>query len=626
MRICLVSREMAPFWGAGIGTYVASMARAWSGAGHEVHVLGVNEPEAGAKGVRLFPGVRFHDTDPLREPDDRTLWRSEVAKRSQQVRRTLHRLHAAHRFDYIEFPEYYAEGAFAIRGAWMLGELPGATLGVRLHSPDRLCRALNADPVLGFNRLLTDRLEMESVALADVVISPTASLLEWCREELRAGGQAIRGHACVVPYPFDVAGFADRGGPWTDPEIGRAGHRVPQVLYFGRLERRKGVDILIDAFNILAERGIECGLRMVGGDTKTGPGGSSIREHLILRLDAAARDRVVFEDRLSREELIPIIRATVASGGLCCFPSRWENFPNVLLESMALGAPVVAADAGGMAEIVQHGHSGLLFGSGDPEALADAIMLVLADRSLRDRMAANAPAQIRSLCGPERVVQATIAAIEQGRPFRAGRAMAQIESGGPVMPEIEINGPGAWRDLEQVLAKGEVSTVLFRRAGATADPRFVASAERILRSHPSIAVVTAHVAGSTAQESWVPLGLDRAALAALDLSGLGALACVRVEALASVRATIEDGLAALGPAAGPKGLTWVIAAALCARGWMSVTLPEPWIGGSWPDQPFAISPSSHRARVLGASILEGSNAIGHDAARLLASVLAPNAG
>lgn len=624
MRIVLVSREMAPFWGAGIGTYVSSMARAWAGAGHEVHILGVNDAETASKGPRLFPGIRFHEVDPLSETDDRLLWRSEVAKRSQQVRRALIRLHAAHRFDYIEFPEYFAEGALSIRGARALGELAGATLGVRLHSPDRLCRALNADPILGFNRLLTDRLEMESIATADVVISPTASLLDWCRDEIRAHGIPLRGHACVVPYPFDAAEFAEPAGAWADPASGRAGHRVPEILYFGRLERRKGVDILIDAFDALLSRGIDCTLRLVGSDTKTGPGNASMREHLVLRLSAAARDRVTFEDRRPRTELVSTILGARASGGFCCFPSRWENFPNVLLEAMAIGAPVVCSDAGGMAEIVQHGHSGLLVKSCDADALADAFLLTLTDRSLRERMAQNAPAQVRALCDPAIIVAKSIEAIERGRSHRAARALPSIESHPRSVPEVVIDAPGAWRELQRVLTARESDHVLVRSQTTTLDPRFAAAAVRILLASPDVAAVTAFVLAPGARESWLPMGLDRAALAAADLSGLGAGAVVRCEAIASVMSAMEDGIGSLGPASGPQALAWILGAALASRRWEGVAIPEPWILTRSLDQPYAIAPPQNRVRVSAASMIERAGALGPDAARLLASVLPPS--
>ncbi|MBX3360638.1 MAG: glycosyltransferase family 4 protein [Phycisphaeraceae bacterium] len=621
MRICLVSREMAPFWGAGIGTYVSSMARAWVQAGHEVHVLGVNDPEALSKGARLFPGVRFHDVDPLAESDDRVLWRSDVAKRSQQVRRALIRLHAAHRFDFIEFPEYFAEGAFSIRGARSLGELAGATLGVRLHSPDRLCRALNADPVLGFNRLLTDRLEMESVAHADAVVSPTSALLEWCRTELRAMGHSMHGPSGVVPYPFDASEFAGARAGWSDPASGRAGHRVPEILYFGRLERRKGVDLLVDAFNGLIGRGVDCTLRMIGGDTRTGPGGGSMREHLVLRLADEARDRVIFEDRLPRDQIVGAVLAASASGGVCCFPSRWENFPNVLIEAMSLGAPVVCADSSGMSEIVQHGHSGLLFRSGDVPALADALFLTLADRSLRERMASNAPAQIRALCDAASIAAQASSIADQGRSHRASRALPSIEADGAPLQEIVLSAPGAWREIERAARRTDASAILVRSVDASVDPRLVSASARILAAEPDVAVVSAFVHGHSPRESWVPLGLDPSALAAIDLSGIGAGAVVRAEAVRAAIPRIEEGLSALGPGAGAEGLSWVFAAGLASLGWKSVTLPEPWVGVRGMQQPYAIVPQQHRTRVVVASMLEHAGSTGHDATRLLASVL-----
>jgi glycosyltransferase involved in cell wall biosynthesis len=635
MRICLVNREMAPLFGAGIGTYVAEMARAWTAAGHEVHVLGVNDPAAPTRGPMLFPGVSFHAPGALDESDERVLWRSEIARRAQQVRRTLARLHVAHPFDYIEFPEYYAEGALAIRGGAALGELPGATLGVRLHSPDRLCRELNADPILGFNRLLTDRFEMESVAMADVVLSPTGALLEWCRDELRAHGQTIRGHAAVVPYPFDAGAHARLDpamlGANSDPHSashGGAGNG-PEILYFGRLERRKGVDLLVRAFNRLVEEGVVCTLTMIGGDTSTGPGGISMRSHLDSLLSDAARRLATIEGPCSRTELVPRIRRVTASGGLCCFPSRWENFPNVVLEAMSLGAPVVCADSSGMAEIVQHGHSGLLFEAGSVEGLADALMLTLADRSLRGGFGVEGPAQIRALCDPARVVAQTIEAIERGRVHRVARALPAIGDEPPTVAEVVIEGVGSWPLILEA-ACGGMEWVLVRGAGGGGhvDPRLVGAGARIMRADRSIAMVTAGVIGPARESSWAPFGLDRSALAALDLSGLGAASLVRSEAIRGAQAVVEDGLSMLGAEGSGGAVAWVLAAALASARWGSVVLPEPWIGlenesgaiAGFGD-PYLVMPGQHRARVASCALLERAGSLGPDAGRLMASVL-----
>lgn len=625
MRICLVSREMAPFWGAGIGTYVASMARAWASGGHEVHVLGVNDPEAVSKGPRLFAGVRFHEVDPLSEIDDRVLWRSDVARRAQQVRRTLLRLNAAHRFDYVEFPEYFAEGALAIRGSRTLGELPGVTLGVRLHSPDRLCRELNADPVLGFNRLLTDRLEMESIVGADVVISPTSALLGWCDGAIGALGAAARGHRAVVPYPFDGAEFArscglDGAPPALTPTTLDT---PPEILYFGRLERRKGVDLLIDAFCDMVASGARCTLRLIGSDTRTGPGATSMREHLVMRLSNEARGRVTFEDRRPRAELGALVRNAAHSGGVCCFPSRWENFPNVVLEAMSLGAPVVCADGSGMAEIVENGRSGLLFRAGDIDSLAGALAGAIGDRSLRERIGPGAIARVAALCDPALVLGATAEAVRRGREGLALRAPSGAGEPVPLLAEVVVDGPSAAREIDQVLRQRGVSgdgCVLLRGTGARVDPRLRECAERLLREDPGVAMVTAHVVGASARESWVPLGLDPSALCGLDLSGIGAGAFVRASALGSIGG-VESLRNASGPFARDSSLSWLLGAALASAGLRGVVVPEPWLQCDVMRDPYAIEPSQHRSRMAAAALVGMGGGRATDGICLLASVL-----
>ena len=639
MRVCLVSREMAPFWGAGIGTYVASMARAWVGAGHEVHVLGVNDAEAMTKGTRLFPGVRFHAVDPLSEVDERVLWRSDVARRSQQVRRALVRLHAAHRFDFIEFPEYFGEGAMAIRGARLLGELEGAVLGVRLHSPDRLCRALNADPVLGFNRLLTDQLELESFAEADVVISPTGSLLEWCDERVgRVKGSGEEGGraSAVVPYPFDSGEFVRSCG--LSPGEGAMAPETlgvePEILYFGRLERRKGVDLLIDAFGMLVARGVACRLRLVGGDTRTGPGGASMREHLVMRMESGARERVVFEEARARSELGAIVRASMRSGGVCCFPSRWENFPNAVLEAMALGAAVVCSDAGGMSEIVEPGRSGVLFPTGSAADLAEAIEGVLKDRTLRERLGKGAAARVASLCDPARVVEMTVSAV--GSAVGSGRKRSGTNEEARGVPEIVIDRPGAAREIDAIRARaereGSGGIAVLRAEGVRLDPRMVGAGVRAMRADAGLRMVTAHVTGEGQvtgegrERSWVPFGLHADALCALDLSGIGAAAVVRVGAIGG--AGVEGVCAAAGVSA--EWTSWIVGALLCDRSVRSWVIPEPWIvdgrggeggGRGRAGDAYAIGggASMQRARMVAADLLGGRT---WDAARLLASVLA----
>jgi glycosyltransferase involved in cell wall biosynthesis len=84
--------------------------------------------------------------------------------------------------------------------------------------------------------------------------------------------------------------------------------------------------------------------------------------------------------------------AWIARASAFVLSSRWEGFGSILVEAMACGTPVVAADCDyGPREIVQDGETGLLARAGDAESLAAAIHRVLAVPALRDRLAVRGP-------------------------------------------------------------------------------------------------------------------------------------------------------------------------------------------------------------------------------------------
>jgi glycosyltransferase involved in cell wall biosynthesis len=66
--------------------------------------------------------------------------------------------------------------------------------------------------------------------------------------------------------------------------------------------------------------------------------------------------------------------------------SSWENFPHAVVEALAVGTPVLATAAGGVAEVIHDGENGLLVASGDTEGLRDAIVRYFSDSALRERL------------------------------------------------------------------------------------------------------------------------------------------------------------------------------------------------------------------------------------------------
>lgn len=176
----------------------------------------------------------------------------------------------------------------------------------------------------------------------------------------------------VVPNGVDVARFAAAAEAAAGDQ--RAGARL---LFVGRLERRKGLLVLLEAFRSLAAARDDVELDVVGDGPE--------RERAAALLPADLRDRVHFHGRVDDAELA----ARLASSDLYVSPALGgESFGIVLLEAMAAGAAVVASDLPGYRCVVTDGRDGRLVPPGDPTALAEAVSGLLDDPDTRRRLAA----------------------------------------------------------------------------------------------------------------------------------------------------------------------------------------------------------------------------------------------
>ncbi len=150
----------------------------------------------------------------------------------------------------------------------------------------------------------------------------------------------------------------------------------PLVLYAGRIQAQKGIDVAVEALAKLPER-VAAGrgaprLVVVGG-----PSGRRGEDELrfLLRLAAAngVADRVEFRDPV----LHPAMATYYQAADALVMPSRAESFGLVAAEAQACGLPVVASNAGGLRHVVAHDHSGWVTSSIDPTEFADALVRVL---------------------------------------------------------------------------------------------------------------------------------------------------------------------------------------------------------------------------------------------------------
>jgi glycosyltransferase involved in cell wall biosynthesis len=159
------------------------------------------------------------------------------------------------------------------------------------------------------------------------------------------------------------------------------------LAFAGRLTRQKALDVALEA------------VARAGGVSLVLAGEGERREELearAARLGLGARVR--FLGAQSRERVLELLRAADA----LVLSSAWENFPHTVVEALAVGTPVLATDAGGVAEVVEHERNGLLVPAGDAEALAAAIRRYFAEEGLRERLRVQAAPSVAGYA-PERV-------------------------------------------------------------------------------------------------------------------------------------------------------------------------------------------------------------------------------
>jgi len=153
--------------------------------------------------------------------------------------------------------------------------------------------------------------------------------------------------------------------------------RGARLVFLGSDWRRKGLDVLVAALPIVAQRVREVSLTVIGPD----PGDRGIR---VLLQDAEVVERVHLLGRRTRAE----VAAVLWHSDVLVLPSRREALGVAVLEGMAAGLPVVASRAGGIPEILRPGLEGLLVEPEDATGLAESLVGLLVDPDQRAAMSA----------------------------------------------------------------------------------------------------------------------------------------------------------------------------------------------------------------------------------------------
>ncbi|GAB4578957.1 MAG: glycosyltransferase [Anaerolineales bacterium] len=229
--------------------------------------------------------------------------------------------------------------------------------------------------------------ELEVLNLADRIVAATPAELAQLQWLYKADTHKI----VVIPPGVDVARFY----PIPKDEA-REFANIPlehqNILFVGRIEPLKGVDLLIQAIGMMTRQGFvnrkKLSVTIIGGDPNVSRAEMTHEMARLqdLRNEYGVGDVVAFLGKRGQDTLVYYYSAA----DVLVMPSHYESFGMVALEAMACATPVVATEVGGLAYLIKDGQTGFLFPGDDPDALCSRLTALITNPQARERMGRQA--------------------------------------------------------------------------------------------------------------------------------------------------------------------------------------------------------------------------------------------
>ena len=215
--------------------------------------------------------------------------------------------------------------------------------------------------------------EEEVIARSDCVVASTPYEFDDLMEHYSADPARLCTSPPGIRHDLFKPGNKEAARMWTGLDRG------PNILFVGRIQPLKGVDIAINALSLLQNTAAH--FIVIGGPS--GHEGEAEMERLHQLANAVGvADRVHFIPPVPREQLAAFYQAADA----LIMPSRSETFGLVAAEAQSCGTPVVAADVGGLSFIIEDGQSGVLIDGHNPADYAAVLDRVLDDSAFAERL------------------------------------------------------------------------------------------------------------------------------------------------------------------------------------------------------------------------------------------------
>lgn len=366
-KICFVSYDiLGPIKNGGIGTAMTAAAEALAAEGHDVTILypsSYTEDKSLSYWTLAFErrGIAF-----------RSLFSEEGPLANAYL---VYQWLKKNPFDVVHFHDWRGPGYWSCIAKRQKLAFRDTTLVCQVHGQTYWHLTSSSEFLSEVSELELDFLERRAVEFADAVFSPSAYMLDFMRER----DWRIPENAFVSPNLLPDGFDTDLAAETTTP-----GSRVPvdELVFFGRLEARKGVELFCEAVSRALKSGVPIRrITFLGKEGRCGP------EPATAVISRAAAGWSAPYSIINDHDVFGARRYLAGPRRLAVIASAIENSPYTVLEGLASGLPFISADVGGVAELIAPEDRADVLFSRDPRALAAKLAQCVARGALVARPA-----------------------------------------------------------------------------------------------------------------------------------------------------------------------------------------------------------------------------------------------
>lgn len=383
MRVVLLSWEYPPRIVGGLGRHVYHLATSLAKQGIKVHVVTKDYPGAAeyeeSEGVHIYRVVNY---PPDIAQDDWVPWTLQfnvaLLEKSVALINDLKNVSVIHAHDWL-----VAHAAASLKHAYRI------PLVATIHATEY---GRHQGHLPGPMNKLIHQIEWWLTFESSRTICCSQYMMEQITDIFQLPSDKVD----IIPNGIDFECFKQD----VSVDLYRKKYKDPGdklVFFVGRLVYEKGVQTVLEAMPLIMNKVPNVKFVVAGS-------GPHLNQLKALVAEFGLDNKVKFVGHIDTFDLC----AFYSIADLTVVPSLYEPFGMVVLESMAMGTPTIVADTGGLSEIVVHEETGLKFEPGNPESLAEAMLRILADDVLADRLTTDAMSYMGDQYNWDRITRSTI--------------------------------------------------------------------------------------------------------------------------------------------------------------------------------------------------------------------------